>query len=72
MELTRPSIDPKYTIEHLDITEAMLSALQRAEIYTITQLCRHSTRQLINIQGLGPKKVQLLQEALSRFGQRLS
>jgi DNA-directed RNA polymerase alpha subunit len=63
---------PGDTLYNLTISDTIITALHKAGVNTITELCRLNSKQLASIEGLGPKKQILLKEALKKMGRSLS
>lgn len=58
----------KTRIEDLDLSPRTVSALENANIRTVGGLARKKEKDLLDIEGLGPKSVQEVKRALSNFG----
>jgi DNA-directed RNA polymerase alpha subunit len=66
------TFDPKDALHNLDISETVVAALHKAEVYTISDLCQLPSWKLSNIQGIGPKKQIMLKQELARMGRSLT
>ena len=55
-------------IEELELSPRTLTALESAGIRTVGGLARKKERDMLDIEGLGPKSVQEIKRALSNFG----
>ena len=58
----------KTRIENLELSPRTVTALQEANIRTVGGLARKKEKDLLEIEGLGPKSVQEIKRALSNFG----
>ncbi|MDE2213212.1 MAG: DNA-directed RNA polymerase subunit alpha [Patescibacteria group bacterium] len=58
----------KTRVEDLQFSSRTISALQEANIRTVGGLARKKEKDLLEIEGLGPKSVQEIKRALSNFG----
>ena len=56
----------------LNIPLTIIRRLHQQEIFTLSQLCSHSADELLSIDKIGPKKLILVREALSKLGLSLS
>jgi len=58
----------KTRIEDLELSPRTVNALEGANIRTVGGLARKKEKDLLDIEGLGPKSVQEIKRALSNFG----
>ncbi len=58
----------KTRIEDLDLSPRTVSALDKANIRTVSGLARKKEEDLMEIEGLGPKAIQDIKRALANFG----
>jgi len=58
----------KTRIEDLDLSPRTVSTLQNANIRTVGGIVRKKEKDLLEVEGLGPKSVQEIKRALSNFG----
>ena len=58
----------KTRIDDLELSTRTVSALQEANIRTVGGLARKKEKDLLEIEGLGPKSIQEVKRALSNFG----
>ena len=58
----------KTRVEDLDLSPRTVSALQSANIRTVGGIVRKKEKDLLDIEGLGPKSIQEIKRALSNFG----
>ncbi len=58
----------KTRIEDLDLSSRIVSALEKANIRTVSGLARKKEEDLMEIEGLGPKAIQDIKRSLANFG----
>jgi DNA-directed RNA polymerase alpha subunit len=64
--------DHNESIDILDISDKVISTLNKAGVHTINDLCSLSPAQLAEIEGLGLKKQIILKQELSKLGRYLT
>lgn len=58
----------KTRIEDLELSSRTISALEKANIRTVGGLARKKEKDLLEIEGLGPKSIQEIKRTLANFG----
>lgn len=55
-------------LKTVKIGEPAQRALEAAGIATFIQLCDHTEKEILDLHGIGPKAVRILQELLGKEG----